>query len=115
MWSGVGISKAETEGRSRRCSYATPHEVITSYRLLDKGCFAFISHCLMSDCKDSTFFTLSAFEMIPFQPLQLVGACCDYCDVTLLHCNTTNVHSYNGWWKGTERGEKAEKGHCLSS
>ncbi len=37
--------KAETEGQSRRCSYATPHEVITSYRLPDKGCFVFISHC----------------------------------------------------------------------
>ncbi len=31
VWSGVGIPKAETKGRSCRCSYATPHEVITLY------------------------------------------------------------------------------------
>ncbi len=56
VWSGVGIPKAETEDRSHRCSDATPHEVITLYRLPDKGCFDFISHCFMSDCKVSTFF-----------------------------------------------------------
>ncbi len=45
VWSGVGTPKAYTKGQSRRCSYATPHEVVTSYKLPDKGCFAFISHC----------------------------------------------------------------------
>ncbi len=39
---GVPTPKAETEGRSHRCSYATPHKVITTYGLPDKGCFAFI-------------------------------------------------------------------------
>ncbi len=53
---GIGIPKAETEGGSCRCSYVIPHEVITSYILPDKGCFAFISYCFMSDCKVSTFF-----------------------------------------------------------
>ncbi len=45
VWSWVGTPKAENEGQSYRCSYATPHKVITSYRLPNKGCFAFISHC----------------------------------------------------------------------
>ncbi len=45
MWSGIGTPKAETEGRSCSCSYATQHKVITAYRLPDKGCLAFISHC----------------------------------------------------------------------
>ncbi len=52
----MGIPKAGIEGQSHKCSYATPYEVITSYRLPDKGCFAFISHCFISDCKVSTFF-----------------------------------------------------------
>ncbi len=55
MWSGIGIPKAETDDRSHRSSYATPHEVITSYRLPDKGYFAFIYHCFINDCKVSTF------------------------------------------------------------
>ncbi len=68
----MGIPKAETKGRSHRCPYTTPHEVITSYRLPDKGCFAFISHCFMSDCKICTFcLTLLMFEMTLFQPLHL--------------------------------------------
>ncbi len=55
VWSGLGIPETETEGQSRRCSYAPPHKVITSYRLADKQFFAFISHCVMSNCKVCTF------------------------------------------------------------
>ncbi len=69
VWSGVGIPKAETEGRIHMCSYATPHEEITSYRLPDKGCFAFISHCFMSDCKISTFFHFVSVWDDPFPAL----------------------------------------------
>ncbi len=105
MWSGVGIPKAETEGRSRRCSYATPHKVITSYRLSDKGCFAFISHCFISDCKISTFFHFVSVWDDPFPAPAFISASCDYCDVTLLHCSTNNSMSGHGkgWdsWKGT--------------
>ncbi len=57
---------AETERRSCRCSYVTPHEVITSCRLPDKWCFAFISHCFMSDCKVSTFFHFISVWDDPF-------------------------------------------------
>ncbi len=103
MWSGVGIPKAETEGRSRRCSYATPHEVITSYRLPDKGCFAFISHCFMIDCKISTFFHFVSVWDDPFPAPTFISA------LWLLWRHTTplqhkqfNVRDEKGWdsWKG---------------
>ncbi len=45
VWSGAGTPKADLEGRSHMCSYATPHDVITSYRLPDKCCLVFISYC----------------------------------------------------------------------
>ncbi len=66
VWSGIGIPKAETEGRSRRCSYATPQEVISSCRLSDKGRFAFISHCFKNDCKVSAFFHFVSVRGNPF-------------------------------------------------
>ncbi len=35
-------------------------------------------------------FALSIFEITPFQCLHFIGAHCDSCDVTLLHCSTNN-------------------------
>ncbi len=70
VWSGVGIPKAETEGRSHRCFYATPHTVITSYRLPDKGCFAFTSHCFMQYCKVSIFFVHFWYILLTFEVIK---------------------------------------------
>ncbi len=70
MWSGIGIAKAGTEGRSPNC---------------------FMSYVLIA--KLAHFFTLSVFEMTPFQPLHFISAHCDYCDVILLHCSTNkSIH-----------------------
>ncbi len=102
------MPKDETEGRSHRCSYATPYEVITSYRLPDKGCFAFISQSVMIVCKVRTFL----FGMAPFQPLIL--SACDYCNVTLLNCSTNkskHITTMDGVRGETERGEIDENGH----
>ncbi len=42
VWSGIGTPVALIFGLSLRCSYATPHSVITSYRSPDSGGFALI-------------------------------------------------------------------------
>ncbi len=84
MWSGVRIPKAETESRSRRCPYTTPHEVITSYRIPDRMFCFYIPLFLWVIAKLAHLFTLSVFEMTIFQHQRM---CCDYCDVTLLHCS----------------------------
>ncbi len=120
VWSGVGIPKAETEGWRHRCSYATPHEVITPNRLPDKGCFAFISHCFMSDCKVSTFFHFVSVWDDPF-----LAPTFYWCALWLLWHHTTPLTTNSmcvatmdwggGGLKGMEKGEIAEKGHWLSS
>ncbi len=56
LWHGVGTPKAETEGQSHRCSYATSHKVITSYRLPNNSCFAFISTVLCIKLIQSSFY-----------------------------------------------------------
>ncbi len=103
VWSGIRIPKAETKGRSRRCSYATPHEVITSYRCPDKECFAFISHCFMSDCKISTLWQclrwpLSSPYILSVRAVTIVTS--HYST----HCSTNNSvwGDGKGWdsWKG---------------
>ncbi len=58
VWSCIGTPKAETEGPCHMCSYATPHEVIPSYRLPDKSCFAFISHCFKYQVDTKLFISL---------------------------------------------------------
>ncbi len=90
VWSGIGIPKAEPRGRSHSCCNVTPHEVIISYRLPDKECFAFISECFMNNCKISIFFAWDD----PFP------AICDYCDITLIHCSknkSMRVTTMDGW------------------
>ncbi len=112
MWSGVGTPKAETEGRSHRCSYATPHEVITSYRLPDKGCLAFISHCfLWAIAKLAHFFHFVSVWDNPFPAPTFYR-----CTLWLLWSYTTplqhkqfNAHSYNGWWEGGWKGVRELK------
>ncbi len=110
VWSGIGIRKAETEGQSCRCSYATPHEMITSSRLPDKGCLAFISHYFMSDCKISTFFHFVSVWDDPFLATTLYQ-----CVVWLLWRHTIPLTAAQTVQCGVmERGEIDEKGHWLS-
>ncbi len=102
VWSGIGITKTETKGRSRRGSYATPHELITSYRLPYKG--SFMSH-FVSVCDDPfpalTFYWHALWLLwhhtIPPQHKQF------------------NAPSYNGWWEGDRMGWDSWKGHWLIS
>ncbi len=58
VWSGLGTPNNENEGQSHKFSYATPHEVITSYILPDKCCFAFISQCFKNQVDTKLFISL---------------------------------------------------------
>ncbi len=56
--SDVGTPKAETKVGSGRCSYTIPHKMITSCRLPDKGCFAFIFYCFKYQVDRKLFISL---------------------------------------------------------
>ncbi len=88
---------AETKVKAAGVPMSLHTEVIISYRLPGKGCFAFISHCFMSNCKISTFFTLSVFEMTPFQPLHLSVLAET---IVTSHYSTAAQTIQCGGWKG---------------
>ncbi len=58
---------------------------------LISNCIFPLIYCVHYPIKLSHFHTLSVFEMIPFQPLHFISACCDYCDVILLRCSTNKT------------------------
>ncbi len=115
MWSGVGIPKTETKGRSHRCCYATPHELITSYRLPNKKYFAFISHCFMSDCKVGTCIHFVSVWDEPF-PAPTFYRCMLWLlwfrTIPLQH-KQFNMLSYNEWLEGDRKGCDTWKGAMI--
>ncbi len=63
--------------------------LITPYRLPDKGCFASISHCFMSDCKFSTFSNL--YTKCPMTKLMKNYQLFTFCWFKSLYPTLTNM------------------------